>query len=286
MAEAPVFIGGLSYSGKTQMRQMLEAHPDLCLVRRTKLWRHFGEFGDLRREGNRALAKSVLSAEHSTGPLWPDWEKVFMEFDEGAFTYARLFGIVVRQHAESGGHARWGEQYGGIIRFAEDIFATYPEARMIHMIRRPAARLSRMAGAGRRPGWVGRETAAFIDSVLTARNGAKTRPERYKVLSYEELSEDPRGVLESVCDFIGVAAEPIMRSGVIDGIRFDDQDTLLAGASRSIREFPEALNGYWADAEGVDGPRPGFELSTLARFPLNSLALLYEMHSPKWGRRE
>ena len=34
-AQRPIFIGGLSYSGKTPLRIMLSAHPNILLTRRT-----------------------------------------------------------------------------------------------------------------------------------------------------------------------------------------------------------------------------------------------------------
>lgn len=287
MVDAPIFIGGLSYSGKTQLRQMLEAHPGLSLVRRTKLWRHHGAFGDLRQEENRATARSVLASSQSKGPLRPNWDKVFEEFDTGEFTYARLFGIIHRQHAESAGYARWGEQYGGIVGFAEDIFSTFPEAKMIHMIRHTGARLSRMAREERRRGWVGWETAASVESARLARAQSEAYPNGYMVLSYEELSRDPLGALEAVCAFIDEASEPILDAGVINGVRFDDQQELLSDAPRVIRDFSESAEAHRERAETVDrteAPRLG--VATVARFPVDSLAMLCRTYAQKWGRPE
>ena len=49
--DGPVFITGLDLSGKTRLRRLLGAHPDLYLVRSTALWTGDDDrYGDLADE--------------------------------------------------------------------------------------------------------------------------------------------------------------------------------------------------------------------------------------------
>ena len=55
----PIFIGGLSQSGKTELRLALGAHPSIELTRHTDMWdRFYGRYGNLGRPRNldRCLA--------------------------------------------------------------------------------------------------------------------------------------------------------------------------------------------------------------------------------------
>ena len=53
VSAGPIFIGGLSFSGKTTLRLMLSSHPVIVLSRRTYMWQRFyGRYGDLRRPEN------------------------------------------------------------------------------------------------------------------------------------------------------------------------------------------------------------------------------------------
>jgi len=53
MSKGPIYIGGVSYSGKTQLRLLLSNHPEIVITRRTYLWRKINnQFGDLDQETN------------------------------------------------------------------------------------------------------------------------------------------------------------------------------------------------------------------------------------------
>ena len=53
-AERPIFIGGLSFTGKTQLRAMLSAHPNILIARRTHLWdRFYKRYGIRESDGSQ-----------------------------------------------------------------------------------------------------------------------------------------------------------------------------------------------------------------------------------------
>jgi hypothetical protein len=100
-------------------------------------------------------------------------------------------------------------------RFAEIVFAAYPDAKMIHMVRDPrdryAAALDDMLrGQGsRRPGWkAGWSVARWQYSARLAERNRRRFPDRYLVLRYEALLQDPGKTLAAVCDFLGETFDP------------------------------------------------------------------------------
>jgi hypothetical protein len=282
--DAPIFIGGLSYSGKTQLRQLLEAHPDLSLQRRTGLWAYTGSFGNLAIEANRSKARQVLESEGVASVLTPDWDRVFAEFEQGQHSYARLFGIVNRQHAEDRGRRRWGEQYGSIVNYSSEIFAAFPEARIIHMIRHPRGRLSRMEGR-RRPGWMGLEAAAGIDSLRLAQVQRARHPNRYMVLDYEQLRENPVGSARRMLGWIDEPGDVVIDSSLVGELRFDP--VASPETESRVEAFASAAAPDWPVGDiSSHGPAPSEDRHwgwLLRRFPVDALVLWYRLYMSDRG---
>jgi hypothetical protein len=212
MGDGPIFIGGLSYSGKTQLRLMLNAHPDIVITRRTAMWpRYYDRFGDLERDGNLAAALDAMFADAHVRSLNPDRRRIEREFMTGPRTYARLFGLFHAHNAEARGKRRWGDQLGRVEQYAVPIFGGFPEARLIHMVRDPRERYAvvRVSSRSRRgkPGW---ETAQWLDSARLARRNAQRFPGRTLTVRYEDLASDPERTLRAVCAFLGETFRPSM----------------------------------------------------------------------------
>lgn len=218
METGPIFIGGLSYSGKTYLRLMLLAHPNLMITRHTKMWpRYYSRFGNLADEKNfeRCLEKMLQAKQIQT--LCPDPERIRREFWQGPPTYARLFALFHAHHAAQVGKPRWGDQLGQIEVYADAIFAAYPTAKMIHMVRDPRERTAESLVTSRyRRAKLGWETAAWRRSVhLAARNGNKYTG-RYLIIHYEDLLSYPEEMLRKVCTFLNESFVSQMLT--VDGI--------------------------------------------------------------------
>jgi hypothetical protein len=212
VSAGPIFRGGLSFSGKTTLRLMLSSHPVIVLSRRTYMWQRFyGRYGDLRRPENLERCLEAMLARKSIQALSPDPERIRREFWRGPANYGRLFALIHRHFAESIGKRRWGAQIGLIEEYADVIFADYPAARMIHMIRDPRARQGSVSTRSRqRAGKTGWETARWLHSARLARRNEIRYPGRYLVVGHETLLADPEGQLFHICDFLGERFEPAM----------------------------------------------------------------------------
>lgn len=208
----PVFIGGVSFSGKTILHAMLSAHPNMVITRHTYMWpRYYKEFGELNRPENFERCLSVMLQDRHIQALNPNPERIRAEFWQGPASYGRLFSLLHQHHAEQMGKTRWGDQLSFIERYADPILASYPNARMIHMIRDPRQRYRESLGRSSHRRWkVGLETATWLHSVrLAERNGCRY-PAAYKIVRYEALLSDPQGTLRDVCSFLGEAFTAVM----------------------------------------------------------------------------
>ena len=129
-ATAPVFIAGSDRSGTTLMFALLASHPDLCMVRRTNMWRYFYQrYGDLASPENFERCLDEMVRYRRMRHLQPDADRIRREFVEGDPSYGRLFCLFHRHHAERAGKSRWGDKSLHTEHFADDIFAEFPGSR-------------------------------------------------------------------------------------------------------------------------------------------------------------
>ncbi|HEY7617816.1 MAG TPA: sulfotransferase, partial [Terriglobales bacterium] len=213
MENGPIFIGGLDRSGKTLLRRMLSRHPRLSLTRKTYMWsRFYNQYGDLAQPENLERCLQAMLQQKTIQAFEPDVDRIRREFGEGPATYERLFALFHKHNAERLGKPRWGDQLKLVERFAETIFAAYPDAKMIHMVRDPRDRYAAAFAdiprgkKTKRPDWrAGWSVARWLYSARLAEHNRKSFPERYLVLHYEALMLDPGKTLRIVCDFLGEA---------------------------------------------------------------------------------
>lgn len=211
MSTSPLYIGGLSYSGKTQLSHMLMGLPGIVITRRTYLWpRYYQQFGDLSRETNLAACLDAMLAAPGIRALNPDRHRIERAFVDGPATYARLFAILHAQHAADRGARRWGDQLGGVEHYAEPILADDETARFIHMVRDPRGRQAMIDRAGRRPGVTGWETRRWRQSAGLGLRQRDRFPGRYLLIRYEDLRGNAEEALRLVCAFIGEPYSPAL----------------------------------------------------------------------------
>jgi hypothetical protein len=215
----PVFIGGLSHSGKTPLRRLLGAHPQLSMTRRSGLWtRHWGRYGPLDRPGNLDRCLQAIAADPGAAALAPDSGRLRRELAQGPLTYPRLFELIHHHHAQRQGKPRWGDQLALSELVAHRLLSAFPTARFVHLVRDPRCRLAAM-GAGP-PGGTGWQTARWIDTVEVGRLNAALHPDRYRMVRYEDLAKDPATVLRSVCQLCAIEPTAEMLAAA-DGLRLD-----------------------------------------------------------------
>lgn len=212
MHRGPVFIGGVSGSGKAHLRLILSSHPRIAITRRTYMWtRFYDRYGDIRQPRNfeRCLA-AMLSHKH-TSVLRPDPDRIREDFWQGEPTYARLFALFHAHFAEQVGKPRWGDQLGFVEQYADAIFSAYEGAQIIHLIRNPYERYqAAIVRLRHRTGKVGQAMAAWLHSVGLAKRNERLYPDQYKVVRYEALCTDVERTVRDICSFLGEDFVPEM----------------------------------------------------------------------------
>jgi hypothetical protein len=224
----PILVTGADRSGTTLLYTLLASHPRIMMVRRTNLWRWFDRrFGDLANPDNLSRCLELMIRYERLSVLSLDPDAIVRDFNMGEPTYGRLFEIVFSQQAARLGFPRWGDKSLHTELAAERVFAAWPGARMIQVIRDPRDRyLSVLGRAGPDTGRDISIVARWIRSTRAAERNLDRYNGRYMVLRYEDLVANPYERTKEVCDFIGETFNPVMMQ-----MRGGDQRSLEGGNS-------------------------------------------------------
>ena len=204
--ERPVLLGGVAGTGKTRLGSLLGRHSRLAVTRKTYLWRDvYGRHGDLAEPG--ALDRCITSTLATPGvrALHLDRDEVVTRMAERPPTYAHLFDVIHRLHAEALGKVRWCDQLGLVEAYADPIFDAFPSASFIHMVSDPPGTTTTS-----RPGASGWAVGKWTTSMELAARNARRYGDRYLVLRHEDLLADEEATLREVCAFLGEELEPSM----------------------------------------------------------------------------
>ena len=249
----PVFIAGADRSGTTLLFALLASHPNISMVRRTNMWRYFHQrYGDLSDPANLDRCLNDMLRYRRMRHLQPDGERIRREFLQGDATYGRLFALFHQHRAEAMGKPRWGDKSLHTERYADRVFAEYPDARIIHMIRDPRDRYASVRKRfGKDVQRVGAATGRWLVSTRHARRNRRRYPERYMILRYEDLAMDPERFTRKVCAFIGegYTADMLSMEGARDhrdgggNSSFGDVDTSTI-STKAIGRYRTVLSPF------------------------------------------
>jgi hypothetical protein len=299
MERGPIFIAGLERSGTSLLYALLASHPNIAMTRRTNLWTYFyNQYGDLGKPENFERCLATMMVYKRLLPIQLDAERLRRDFQQGEQSYPRLFALIEEQYAQRLGRPRWGDKSLNTERYADQIFAAYPNAYILHIIRDPRDRYaSAIARWKVSRGGVGAGSAVWLSSQRLAERNRAKYPSRYMIVRYETLASQPEETLRTVCSLIGEEYMPIMLS-MKGAEQFRDEggnssyEPFEVGkiSTRSIGRFGKVLSprqvAFMQLAIGSKMTAFGYEkdqvnLSALERFqfllfdiPLNYLRML------------
>lgn len=209
MNQGPVFVCGPNRSGTSLMYALLASHPNVSMVQRTDMWRFFyGRFGDLSQPDNFERCLTAMLQYRRITRLEPDPQRLRREFWQGEPTYGRLFALLHEHYAERVGKPRWGDKSLHTEHYADQIFAEFSDARVIHIVRDPRDRYA--SERKKYQASAATATGKWLASVKAAKRNLARYPDRYRVVRYETLTSRPEETLRQVCDFLNEAYTPVM----------------------------------------------------------------------------
>src|SRR5919109_1016208 len=146
--DRPLFIGACPRSGTTLPRVMLDNHPDLALPHETNfvrpLWWRRVHFGNLRDPANRRRAAEWIFSDKSTrsgrlrgGKL--SRADAIRRVAAAPPTVGSIVQATLEIYAELHGKPRWGDKRPAYSGFIGMLFAMFPHAQYINVVRDPRA---------------------------------------------------------------------------------------------------------------------------------------------------
>jgi hypothetical protein len=195
---APIFIVGSGRSGTSLLRAMLNAHPRIYLLQEASFYM-WTEMPPPWVDGIRRLEFYYRSFSFAWQGVDPNELRAMFPAPVARERLGEVFRVIMREVATRRGKPRYGEKNPTNTVYLERIFAVFPDARVVRMVRDPrgmVASYARMPFSS--PSIVfwallfdraGRKVAPFLDRILTIR--------------MEDLVAGPRETLASVLEFIG-----------------------------------------------------------------------------------
>ncbi len=233
MAEsAPIFVVGTGRSGTTLLRRVLCAHPRIHIAHELSfyVWRDLA--------GRRRDAASFVRYFFRTFSF--RWQRLdpaevlrrLPSAPDRPEALPAVFETVMRCLAEREGKARFGDKTPGHASHLAQIYADFPEARVVHVVRDPRGTLPSLA---RMPWASGADLAnAFLyEGDFRATEAYRERLLRVRL---EDLVAEPEPTLRRVLDFVGEPFDPRVLEHSAHPPHHDGAPPLpwLAGAARPV----------------------------------------------------
>ncbi|HET7681149.1 MAG TPA: sulfotransferase [Xanthobacteraceae bacterium] len=236
MSRAPIFIGGMFKSGTSLLRAMLGQHSAIASGLETYWfdWNWSARESDGMKMMYGRLAHCFdMSVAEVTG----------MAMDSA--TAEKFLATLMAEVARRQGKPRWAEKTPGNIAHADRIWAAWPDAKIVHIIRDPRDVFASLVEAKK---WDSPEE--FADRwVSTIGRGLRLKGEinpsakSYLAIRYEDLIAAPERTMRRVIEFIG---EPWEAAVAQFSGRQEDFDKVLEAtgkASTTLERLKEPLSG-------------------------------------------
>ena len=212
------FVAGVSRSGTTLLRLMLDAHPQLTIPPET----HFVPKLISHCEGWIADGASAQELRErafelvTTHPRWGDFNLDAEEYRARLAEHDPLTpGDAVRSfyeaYAAREGKPRWGDKSPPYTWKSRRIQRALPEAHFVHLIRdgRDVALSLNEVSWG--PGGISAAAHKWVDELQKARTRARgLMPGTYMEARYEDLVADPEPVLRRIAEFVDLPWDEAM----------------------------------------------------------------------------
>lgn len=236
--DRPVFICGHYRSGTTLLQALLDGHPELLVLpsegtyftsfryaMRATATSHdvdvfiaewISRLVDPNEEPHFRLGRSRLEANPSIlfARRLAGWHAALLEERPELASFALLLALVAAfaaATAASGAPSCWVEKTPLNEHHVKRLM-TFEQARFIHLVRDPSATLASLLEIHRATGIRGFHPAdqarAIGESLQLSQRNEERFKDRYLVVQYENLADDPISEMERVCAFLEISPSP------------------------------------------------------------------------------
>jgi hypothetical protein len=249
VGEAPVLVLGVSRSGTTLLKEMLDCHSALAIPSESyfipQLW---------DRHGDRSSAEEVVEDLGRIARV-REWGVTADDVRARLPPDARFNDVVdavYRSYAEARGKRRYGDKTPSYMQHLDLLERVFPTAQYVHIVRDGRDACLSFLAMKRKPRFnLGRprRLAEFacawrLEVEGAQRFGARLGPERYLELRYEDLVAEPEARLHEVCGFLGLELEPAQLEyhRDVDPARLQDHPRLAEPPRKDVRRWRDEMS--------------------------------------------
>jgi hypothetical protein len=254
VSDRPVLVLGVSRSGTTLLKEMLDSHSQIAIPTESyfvpQLWdRHSREFDP------DAFVEDVgrLARVEEWGVTPDDVRRRLPENPTAADGVRAIY----RSYADARGKPRYGDKTPSYMQSLDLLDRVFPDGQYVHLVRDGRdAGLSFLAMRRKprfnlaRPRGLASFASQWKLEVEGARElGRRLGPERYHELRYEDLVREPEAELRRVASFLELDFEPGMLAyhAGVDASALEDHPLLAKPPTPGTRRWQEQLS--LADAQ-------------------------------------
>jgi hypothetical protein len=208
--DRPVFVGGCPRSGTTLLRTMLNSHPELAIPHETRFvidaWKQRGRWGDLADADNRRrLARWIVGRRKTRSRRLAKRKPLVRAMVAAPPTLGSVLSVGFELYAERAGKPRWGDKRPSYVLDLDAVFAMWPDAQFVNVVRDPRAVVASICKIG----WFEDDLAAGIElwersQRCAERARRRLAEDQFLELRYETLVAEPRATLERLVAFLGL----------------------------------------------------------------------------------
>ena len=294
----PVIVLGVSRSGTTLLKEMLDRHSQLAIPTESyfipQLWDRHGP----RPDAGAILADLGRLARVREWGVTPDEVHRRLSPDP---SFPEVIAAVYGAYADARGKTRFGDKTPAYMQRLDLLERVFPHAQYVHIVRDGRDAMLSFAAMRRRPrfNWarprgIGDFACHWHFEVRAARRlGETVGRGRYLELRYEDLVAEPERSLREVCAFLGLGYEPGMleyHHGV-DASTLEDHPRLAQPPTAGVRDWREqmaprhverfeAIAGRTLEELGYSRAHPAPSAAARARAALESAA--FRARSTSW----
>jgi len=224
-----IFIVGCERSGTTLMEKILDEHSQIAICPETHFWmdsidKKINKILS-QRKSNKIIISEIKTFVNEFKEFSDHWEEYNLKpsvfLDSNKIDRARsesIYKMIIEGQARKRGKPIFGEKTPGHVFSVDKIIEIYPNARIIQMIRNPRdTTISRLNKKNEKSKSIFDKllNALFVNiewnlSTKLARRYQKLLEEKYLVISFEELLQNPREKIERICNFLDINFEESM----------------------------------------------------------------------------
>lgn len=213
---SPIFVLGRQHSGNTLLVSALDNLPGVLGLKGEGTF--FEDWAELERLGAEERVRRLADilgrsdAPHLDAAARAELERALLDHcrsrPPGADLSARaLYAHGMNYLASRRGKRRWAQKATSYIFYVEAIWRAFPEARLIYLLRNPLD-LAASLKLRREQNALLRMTYGWKKGLRLAAGYEARRPDRFRLVRFEDLVGAPEPTVRQVLDFCGLEFHP------------------------------------------------------------------------------